>query len=177
MTLDYVILVDDSDREIGTAEKLDAHRRGALHRAFSIIIWDSNGRMLLQQRAASKYHSGGLWTNTCCGHPRPGEDAGAAAERRLFEEMGLACRLSPLGTISYRAEFGNGLIEHEIVHIYRGLHDGAAVTANPEEAENFAWRTLEQVRGDVEADPERYSVWFREYVAAIWPTAMAPANA
>ncbi|MEQ1670458.1 MAG: isopentenyl-diphosphate Delta-isomerase [Hyphomicrobium sp.] len=171
MTNEFVILVDDTDRETGVAEKLDAHRRGALHRAFSIIIWDAAGRMLLQQRAASKYHSGGLWTNTCCGHPRPGEDVHAAASRRLVEEMGLNCPLTPLGSITYRAEFDNGLIEHEIVHVFRGLHDGA-VTPNPDEADGYSWRTLDDVRRDVDAAPNNYSVWFRQYVAAEWPTAM-----
>lgn len=170
---EYLILVDDDDRQTGIAEKLDAHRSGALHRAFSIVIWNSEGRMLLQQRALDKYHSAGLWTNTCCGHPRPDEDVSTAAARRLSEEMGLNCALTPLGTIRYRAEFSNGLIEHEIVHVYRGRHDGA-VSPNPEEANAYAWRTLEEVRGDVAAAPDDYSVWFRQYVAAEWPTAMAP---
>ena len=169
---EYVILVDDSDAEIGTAEKLDAHRSGALHRAFSIVVWSSDGQMLLQQRAASKYHSASLWTNTCCGHPRPNEDVAAAAKRRLVEEMGLHCPLTPLGTIRYRAEFSNGLIEHEIVHVFRGVHNGAVVP-NPDEADAFTWRTLDDVRQEVDAAPENYSVWFRQYVAAEWPTAMA----
>lgn len=168
-----VILVDDDDRQIGTAEKLDAHRSGALHRAFSIVIWNGDGRMLLQQRALEKYHSAGLWTNTCCGHPRPDEDVAAAAARRLSEEMGMATPLTSLGTIRYRAAFDNGLIEHEIVHVFRGRHDGDVVP-NPEEAAGYAWRTLDEVRSDVAAAPENYSVWFRQYVAAEWPTAMAP---
>ena len=171
MTIEHVILVDADDRKTGTAEKLDAHRRGALHRAFSVIVWDSAGRMLLQQRAASKYHSAGLWTNTCCGHPRPGEDTAVAAARRLDEEMALLCPLTPLGTFSYRAAFENGLIENEVVHVYRGRHDGA-VTPNPDEADAFDWRTLDEVRRDVALAPEHYSVWFRHYVAAKWPTAM-----
>ncbi|MGB4866126.1 MAG: isopentenyl-diphosphate Delta-isomerase [Hyphomicrobium sp.] len=169
---EQVILVDDADHQTGTAEKLDAHRAGALHRAFSIVVWNSDGRMLLQQRALSKYHSAGLWTNTCCGHPRPNEDVAEAAARRLAEEMGLRCPLTPLGTIRYRAEFSNGLTEHEIVHVYRGLHNGA-VTPNPDEANAYAWRTLDEVREDVAAAPQNYSVWFRQYVAAEWPTAMA----
>ncbi|HPG89288.1 MAG TPA: isopentenyl-diphosphate Delta-isomerase [Hyphomicrobium sp.] len=170
---EYVILVDGEDQQIGTAEKLEAHRAGALHRAFSIVIWNSERRMLLQQRALGKYHSPGLWTNTCCGHPRPNEVVSDAATRRLAEEMGFTCTLSPLGTISYRAEFSNGLIEHEIVHVYRGLHNGA-VAPNPEEAANCAWRTLDEVRHDIAAAPDTYSVWFRQYVAAEWPTAMTP---
>ena len=172
-TPEYVILVDDDDHEIGTAEKLAAHRDGALHRASSIVIWDRNGRMLLQQRAAGKYHSANLWTNTCCGHPRPDEDVADAAARRLFEEMGFRCGLAPLGTIRYHAAFENGLIEHEIVHVFRGLYEGR-VKPDPEEAADFSWRTLDEVRQDVEAVPENYSVWFRKYVAAEWPTAMVP---
>lgn len=170
---EYVILVDDQDRQTGTAEKLEAHRSGALHRAFSVIIWDGYGRMLLQQRATTKYHSGGLWTNTCCGHPRPGEETLHAALRRLKEEMGFATALSGLGTISYRAAFDNGLTEHEIVHVYRGLYSGPVIP-NPEEAGSFSWRRLDEVRDDIAAAPERYSVWFREYIAAKWPTVMAP---
>ncbi len=170
---EMLILVDSADHEIGTAEKLDAHVRGVLHRAFSIIIWDSKGRMLLQQRDAGKYHSGGLWTNTCCGHPRPQEATSAAALRRLQEEMGFTCELTPLGTISYRAEFANGLIEHELVHVFRGLFDGNVVP-NPAEAQAYQWATLEDIRAAIAKAPEDYSVWFRQYVAAEWPTALAP---
>jgi isopentenyl-diphosphate Delta-isomerase len=175
MTSEHVILVDANDREIGSAEKIAAHRSGALHRAFSVIIWDRDRRMLLQQRAAGKYHSAGLWTNTCCGHPRPGEATDAAATRRLFEEMALDCALTSLGTFSYRAEFANGLIENELVHVYRGRHDGD-VTHNPDEAASYAWRTLDEIRRDVAAAPDTFSIWFRHYVAAQWPTAMAPSD-
>lgn len=171
--MEMLVLVDSSDRELGTAEKLDAHVRGVLHRAFSIIVWDSRGRMLLQQRDAGKYHSGGLWTNTCCGHPRPGEATHAAALRRLQEEMGFTCELTPLGTISYRAEFANGLIEHELVHVFRGLFDGTVVP-NSAEAQAYAWATLDEIRAAIARAPEDYSVWFRQYVAAEWPTALAP---
>lgn len=170
---EMLVLVDSADNELGTAEKLDAHVRGVLHRAFSIIVWDSQGRMLLQQRDTRKYHSGGLWTNTCCGHPRPGEETHAAALRRLQEEMGFTCELTPLGTISYRAEFANGLIENELVHVFRGLFDGPVVP-DPAEAQAFAWATLEEIRAAIAETPEDYSVWFRQYVAAEWPTALAP---
>ena len=169
---ELMILVDEDDRAVGTAEKLEAHRRGALHRAISVIIWDSAGRLLLQKRAAGKYHSGGLWTNACCGHPRPGEDAETAALRRLEEEMGFTCALEGLGTIRYRAELDHGMIEHELVHMFRGLYDGP-VAASPAEAEGYQWARLEDVRADVAVMPQRFSAWFREYIAAQWPMALA----
>ncbi len=168
-----LILVGAEDREIGTAEKLEAHRSGLLHRAFSVIIWDSHGRQLLQKRAASKYHSGGLWTNACCGHPRPGEPVEAAALRRLGEEMGLSSALEWLGIVRYRAELDNGLTEHELVHVFRGCYDGP-IAPNPEEAEGYQWSPLESIRSDVGAAPDRFSVWFRQYIAAEWPMALAP---
>jgi len=171
-TSELMILVDEDDREIGIADKLETHRRGALHRAISVIIWDSAGRLLLQKRAASKYHSGGSWTNACCGHPRPGEDAETAALRRLEEEMGFTCSLEGLGTIRYRAELDHGMIEHELVHMFRGLYDGP-VAASPAEAEGYQWARLEDVRADVAVMPQRFSAWFREYIAAQWPMALA----
>jgi isopentenyl-diphosphate delta-isomerase len=167
-----LILVDEDDREIGTAEKIDAHQRALLHRAFSVIVWDSTGRQLLQKRAATKYHSGGLWTNACCGHPRPGERVAAAALRRLDEEMGFTCALEPLGLIRYDARFGNGLAEREIVHVFRGTYDGPIVP-NPAEAEGYQWCSLDGVRSDIDAMPERFSVWFRCYIAEDWPMALA----
>ena len=169
---ELMILVDEDDRAIGTAEKLEAHRRGVLHRAISVIIWDGAGRLLLQKRAAGKYHSGGLWTNACCGHPRPGEDVEAAALRRLEEEMGFTCALESLGTIRYRAELDHGMIEHELVHMFRGLYDGT-IAPNPAEAEGYQWARLEDVRADVAAMPQRFSAWFRKYIAAQWPMALA----
>ena len=171
-TSELMILVDEDDREIGIADKLETHRRGALHRAISVIIWDSAGRLLLQKRAASKYHSGGSWTNACCGHPRPGEDVEAAALRRLEEEMGFTCPLESLGTIRYRAELDHGMIEHELVHMFRGLYDGT-IAPNPAEAEGYQWARLEDVRADVAAMPQRFSAWLREYIAAQWPMALA----
>lgn len=169
---EHVILVDDGDRPIGTAEKLDAHRRGVLHRAFSIIVWDSHGRQLLQKRAAGKYHSGGLWTNTCCGHPRPGEGNQSAAERRLREEMGFECALAPLGMVRYHAHLDNGMTEHEIVHVFRGFYEGP-IAADPFEAEGYQWRELGEIREDMALAPNRYTVWFRQYIAEQWPVAVA----
>jgi len=169
---DYVLLVDDSDREIGAGEKLQVHRQGVLHRALSVIVWDKTGRLLLQKRHPSKYHSGGLWTNACCGHPRPGEDIAIAACRRLGEEMGFLCNLEALGTIYYRAGLDQDMIEHEIVHVFRCLYDGT-VTLNPEEAEDYQWTCLQDVQADASATPRRYSVWFRKYLKAQWPVATA----
>jgi len=167
-----LILVDDEDCAVGVAEKMEAHRRGLLHRALSVIVWDPTGRQLLQKRASAKYHSGGLWTNACCGHPRPGEPVEAAAVRRLGEEMGFTCPLERLGVVRYRAEFDNGLTEHEIVHVFRGRYDGPVVP-DPAEAEAYRWRSLDIIRRDVAAEPDRFSVWFRRYIAEEWPMALA----
>lgn len=171
-----VILIDESDREIGSAEKLDAHRKGLLHRAFSVVVFDGAGRLLLQKRAHAKYHSGGLWTNTCCGHPRPGEPVAAAAARRLNEEMGFTCPLAWLGVVSYRADVGNDLVEHEIVHIFRARYDGAVVP-DPSEVEGYEWRELARIRRDVAASPDQFTAWFRRYVAEDWPVALMPPDA
>lgn len=168
---EHVILVDPEDRQIGTAPKLPAHREGLLHRALSVVIRDRLGRTLLQKRAASKYHSGGLWTNSCCSHPRPGESVAEAASRRLLEEMGFACPLRHLLTTTYRAELDKGLIEHEVVHIYGGIYEGA-VRADPAEADGYAWVTLEELRRDLERYPDLYSFWFRKYVRQHWHEVM-----
>ena len=170
-TAETLILIDGDDREIGTAEKIDAHVRGLLHRAFSVIIWDSSGRQLLQKRAAGKYHSGGLWTNACCGHPRPAEAVKDAALRRLGEEMGFTCKIDWLGIVQYQANFENGLSESEIVHVFRGLYDGS-VRPDPAEAEGYQWCTLESIRSDIAAEPGRFSVWFQRYIAEEWPVAL-----
>ena len=171
-TEELMVLVDAQDRVLGTEGKLAAHKSGALHRAFSVIVWDRSGRQLIQKRSAGKYHSGGLWTNACCGHPRPGEDVGAAALRRLEEEMGFTCKLESLGTILYRAEVGGGLLEHELVHVFRGIHEGP-VAPDPAEVADYRWARLDDLRADIAAAPESFSVWFRQYVAAQWPMALA----
>lgn len=172
-TFEQVILVDSEDRETGTAEKLAAHRQGQLHRAFSILIWSVDGRMLLQKRHTLKYHSGGRWTNACCGHPRPGEDTAAAAHRRLGEELGFDCALMPLGRITYRADVSNGLVEHEFVHVFRGRYDGF-IRANNDEVEATRWCSLADARTEIERQPDAFSVWFRQYIAAEWPMALEP---
>jgi isopentenyl-diphosphate delta-isomerase len=162
-----VVLVDAADRQVGTAPKLEAHRRGLLHRALSVIVRDGEGRLLLQQRHARKYHSGGLWTNTCCSHPRPGEPVDVAAGRRLREEMGFSCPLLPLTTVTYRAEVGAGLVEHELVHVFAGAFAGA-IRPDPREADGYAWVTPARLSADLAASPDRYSVWFRKYCAEHW---------
>jgi len=163
-----MVLVDDDDRVVGTGEKLKVHRDGVLHRAFSVMIWNGAGALLLQQRSLGKYHSGGLWTNACCGHPGPGQDIAAAARQRLQDEMGFDCPLEELGRIRYRAELDHGMIEHELVHVFRGIHDGIVAPA-PEEAMAYRWAGLETVRDEVAARPELFSAWFSKYVGAGWP--------
>ena len=156
--LEEVILVDAEDREVGRAEKLDAHARGLLHRAISVFVFDARGRVLLQRRAEGKYHSGGLWANTCCSHPRPGEATGAAAQRRLHEEMGIACELTHAVTFTYRADVAAGLVEHEVDHVFTGRFDG---TPNPDAAEvsDFAWHDPEELRAAIAAAPARFAAW------------------
>ena len=160
---EQVILVDENDRSTGTAEKLDAHRRGLLHRAFSVFIFDGKGRLLLQRRAASKYHSGGLWTNTCCSHPRPGEAIVDAASRRLTEEMGIACQLELAFVTTYRANVDPDLIEHEVVHVFLGTYEGD-IAPDPDEVEAWRWTTVDDLLTDIDAHPATYTVWFRHYV-------------
>jgi isopentenyl-diphosphate Delta-isomerase len=158
MTEELVVLVDASDVEIGTAPKGQVHRTGERHRAVSVFLFDAEGRTLLQRRADGKYHSPGLWSNTCCGHPRPGETAMDAARRRLREEMGVECELTHVVTFEYRADVGEGLLEHEVDHVFRGTFSGAP---NPDAAEvgSWAWRYLAELETDCAANPERYSAW------------------
>ncbi len=155
---EQVILVEADDRPTGTMGKLEAHRRGALHRALSVFGFDAQGRLLLQQRAPGKYHSGGLWTNTCCSHPRPGEDTAAAAGRRLREEMGMNFPVTPAFTFLYRADFPNGLIEHELDHVFFGVCTGVP---QPDPTEVSAWRyiTLPDLAAEAAAHPERFTAW------------------
>ena len=159
---DDVVLVDERDQPTGVAPKMRAHREGLLHRAISAIVVDHAGRMLLQRRAVAKYHSGGLWTNACCSHPRPDEAADAAARRRLREEMGVSTPLEPMFSMIYRAPVGD-LVEHEFVHVFGGVWDGP-VTPDPDEVEATAWETPDAIIADMNARPERYTAWFRLYM-------------
>lgn len=160
---DAVILVDADDRSVGTCDKLDAHKRGLLHRAFSVLVFDAARRLLLQKRAAGKYHSPGLWTNTCCGHPRPGEDLPAAAARRLEEEMGFCCPLTFVFQTRYTAAVPPDLIENEIVHVFVGRYDGDP-RPDRSEIDDWRWRSLEDIVRSVAREPAVYTVWFRKYI-------------
>lgn len=160
MQQESVILVDEQDHETGVMEKMEAHRQGLLHRAFSVFVFNGQGELLLQRRALSKYHSAGLWTNTCCSHPRPGEATLDAAHRRLREEMGMDCDLALKTTFIYKTPFDNGLTEHELDHVFTGRSDQQPLI-NTGEVEGFAWKPLAVIRKDMEAQPELYTSWFR----------------
>ncbi len=157
--LEYVILVDSDDAPVGRAEKLEAHQQGLLHRACSVVLFNSRGEMLLQQRNPAKYHSGGLWSNACCTHPRPNEAALDAAVRRIREEMGLDVELQPLFEFIYRAEFANGLIEYEYDHVFGGTTTAVPVP-NLDEVVDWRWAALEEIEEDLRDDRARYSCWF-----------------
>lgn len=159
-TIQQVILVNEQDEAIGIMEKMEAHRQALLHRAFSVFIFNSRGEMLLQQRAFSKYHSGGLWTNACCGHPSPGEQTGDAAARRLQEEMGFSTRLEELFDFTYRAVLDNGLTEYEVDHVFFGVWD-APLSPSPDEVNDFAYKNLEDIKEDLAVHPQQYTAWFR----------------
>jgi isopentenyl-diphosphate delta-isomerase len=157
-----VILVDANDQPIGTEEKLTAHREGKLHRAFSVFTFNAQGHMLIHQRAHGKYHTGGLWTNTCCSHPRPGEDTLSAAHRRLQEEMGFDCELQEIFSFIYKVHFASdNLFEHEFDHVLIGYSD-AVPTPNPGEVAAFKWVDVDWLVADVQAQPENYTFWFKE---------------
>ncbi len=159
--MEQVILVDESDQEIGVMEKMEAHRKGVLHRAFSVLLFNRNGELLLQRRAAHKYHSGGLWTNTCCSHPRPGESVVVAAKRRLEEELGIRTDdLQMVNHILYKVDFDNGLTEHEFDYILKGEWNDSPVL-NKEEADEFRWISIVDLVEEVNKYPEKFTYWFR----------------
>jgi isopentenyl-diphosphate Delta-isomerase len=160
MSGEEVILVDENDNATGTMEKMEVHKRGLLHRAFSIFILNKKGLLLLQKRASGKYHSPGLWTNTCCSHPRPGETIMLAALRRLEEEMGIQCPLQKSFQFIYRAKFDNGLTEHELDHVLVGVSDDLPVL-DYDEVEDFSYMDVDFLSYDIETNPAKYTVWFR----------------
>jgi isopentenyl-diphosphate Delta-isomerase len=155
-----VILVDKNDVQTGTIEKIEAHRQGLLHRAFSIFIFNSNGEFLLQQRASGKYHNGGLWANTCCSHPLPGENVLKAACRRLSEEMGFTTNLSPAFNFIYNATFDNGLTEHEFDHVFTGVYDGD-IKVDKTEVSDYCYKKLKDIDDSLQTHPQKYTEWFK----------------
>ena len=158
--MEYVVLVDKNDNQIGLMEKQAAHIEPHLHRAFSIFIFNSKGELLLQQRALSKYHSPGLWTNTCCSHPRNGETMEQATTRRLQEEMGMRCDMHEVFTFIYKAPVGLGLIEHEFDHVFFGESDEHPII-NPDEVASWKYMSLDDISLDMKAHPEQYTEWFK----------------
>ena len=160
VTAERLILVDENDCEIGTEEKLKTHLEGKLHRAFSIFVFDDSQRLLLQKRAAAKYHSGGLWSNTCCGHPRPGEETLAAARRRLGEEMNFQCPLKEFFAFRYQTKLENNLIENEFDHVFIGKFNGVP---KPEasEVEDWRWMDFDELKQDLLRRPDEYTYWLR----------------
>jgi isopentenyl-diphosphate Delta-isomerase len=159
MQQEQVILVDEFDSQTGVMEKIEAHQKALLHRAFSVFIFSGKGEMLLQQRAFQKYHSAGLWTNACCSHPRPGEDTHHAAIRRLDEEMGITTSLEKIFSFTYKTEFENGLTEFEFDHVYAGQYD-QDIHPNRDEVNDYCFKSLEDIRGDLGLHPEKYTSWF-----------------
>ena len=157
---EQVILVNENDEQIGLMPKLEAHEKGVLHRAFSVFIFNEKKELMLQQRALSKYHSPGLWTNTCCSHQRDGETSLEAGTRRLEEEMGFSVPLRETTSFIYRAPFDNGLTEHELDHILIGDFNGEP-RINESEVASWKWMPLEEVRNDIGKHPEQYTAWFK----------------
>ncbi len=168
---EQVVLVNERDEELGTMEKMEAHRQGVLHRAFSIFLFNEQGKLLLQRRAQGKYHSAGLWTNTCCSHPRPDEEVMVAARRRLREEMGIECDLTWQFNFIYHAELGQGMREHELDHVLFGSFSG---DPSPDESEVDSWRylSLAEFEQETRETPERFTVWLLTCLPQVkgrWP--------
>jgi isopentenyl-diphosphate delta-isomerase len=159
MSSSQIILVNEADEAIGLMDKMEVHRRGLLHRAFSVFIFDSNGQMLLQQRAAEKYHGALLWTNACCSHPRPDEATIDAARRRLKEEMGFSVSLEEIFSFTYQAKVENGLTEHEFDHVFAGEYHGE-IEINPHEVAAYKYLSLDQIDSALKKEPERFTLWF-----------------
>lgn len=155
-----VILVNEADEPVGVMEKMEVHRKALLHRAFSIFIFNSKGEMLLQRRALDKYHSAGLWSNSCCSHPQPGEETIDSASRRLKEELGIETTLKHVFHFIYKAEFDNQLTEHELDHVFIGNYDGEIVP-NPEEVNDYTFNSIDEVLMSMDQHPEKYTAWFK----------------
>jgi isopentenyl-diphosphate delta-isomerase len=155
-----VILVDEQDRQTGTMEKMEVHKKAILHRAFSVFIFNDKGEILLQKRAGKKYHSGGLWTNTCCSHPQPGEETIDAANKRLQEEMGFSTALNKAFSFIYKAPFENGLTEHEYDHVFIGIFNGL-IKPDPDEVEDYCYQSLDKLKQSFQTHPHHFTEWFK----------------
>jgi isopentenyl-diphosphate delta-isomerase len=171
-----VILVNELDEALGVMEKMEAHEKGLLHRAFSVFVFNSKGEWLLQQRADDKYHSPGLWTNTCCSHPQPGETVAQAAQRRLQEEMGFVTDLEKRFHFTYKADFDNGLTEHEFDHVFTGVYNGP-IEPDQREVKSYRFVSSDLLKTQLQAEPHRFTAWFKiaypqleEYLAHQNPT-------
>lgn len=158
--MEQVILVNEKDEQIGLMEKMEAHRKALLHRAFSVFLFNENDELLLQRRALSKYHSGGLWTNTCCSHQREGESSIEAGKRRLKEEMGIEAELNNAFEFIYRAELDNDLTEHELDHVLFGSFSGDPAP-NPEEVCEWRYTSLQNIQEEIEKEPQKFTEWFK----------------
>jgi isopentenyl-diphosphate Delta-isomerase len=161
--MEHVILVDEADHETGTMEKMEAHRKGVLHRAFSILLFNSKGELLLQKRSSKKYHSGGLWTNTCCSHPNPGESIAQAANRKLKQEMGIDLYPEFAFKFIYKTSLDHELIEFEYDHVLLGQFDGQP-DSNPDEVEDWKFMDIGSIKKEIETNPEWYTYWFKVIV-------------
>jgi isopentenyl-diphosphate delta-isomerase len=159
--MEKVILIDENDVIVGEAEKMEAHKKGLLHRAFSVFIFNSSGELLLQKRAKGKYHSGGLWTNTCCSHPAPGEDTLEAAHRRLQEEMGFDCEMKEVYSFTYKAKLDNDLTEYEYDHVFFGQCDDSP-NPNKSEADDWKWVEISWLTDDLKNNSQNYTYWLKD---------------
>ncbi len=157
--MEKVVLVDKNDKEVGLKEKIKAHEDGDLHRAFSAFVFNKKNELMIQKRALDKYHNGGLWSNTCCSHPRQDETVKDAGERRLQEEMGFDCELKDVGSIIYKKKFSNGLTEHEYDYVLIGRYDDEPIL-NQEEAMDWKWISLDELKNDMDNNKNKYTYWF-----------------
>lgn len=163
---EYIIAVDEFDKELGSIEKMEAHYKGVLHRAFSILVFNADNQLLLQKRSVKKYHSPGLWTNTCCSHPQFGEDLNTAVYRRIEEEMGFTCNLKEMFSFIYKVEFEDNLFENEYDHVFIGRYDGEVIP-NKEEVDEFKWTDINYIKEDIKVNPEIYTYWFKTLINKI----------
>ena len=173
ISTENVILVDPEDHPMGEIEKITAHRYAMLHRAFSVFVFrrrNNKLELLLQQRNKTKYHSGGLWTNTCCSHPHPGEDLIQSAEKRLKNEMGIAVKLKAIGKFHYVAPFANGLTENEIDHVLIGNYNANDILINPDEVQTYRWISITALQHDLATHPKKYTPWFKQALTLVLPS-------